>query len=546
MNLTVLEDNNNHAKSASYLLRKYAKNNPLEECLAVSFFDDTDCSGDEYRIEVKDKDISVFAKTAVGFNAAVGYLVRHQETGIQNQDVKFDSDFRAVYFANHFYNYYHSAPTQEICEYLESLSLWGASALVLWFDMHHFHALDTDDAKAMTDKMLTLFQKAKSLGMKTALTHLSNEYYVGATQELLAENTVESGKYTNKLCGYYYTELCPSRQNGEKLLLDSFDALMSRFSSVGLNYVMLWPYDQGGCTCDACFPWGAGGHYRISKKKAEIAKKHFPNIEIIFSCWRFDHFTSGEWDAVLSLFQTDGEWIDRIMVDIHDNLPDALYSINKPIVSFPEISMYHCTPWGGFGANPFPSALAAQFQKTKSLCHGGALYSEGIFEDINKAVALEQMRDPGISPEHTVLQYCAYHFGACHAEKITNLIFRLEQTLHRRTYLADGSRNDYPSGKISALHRYEIENTEEIAAIFRDAVAIYEAIPDQIRLSWRFKQIFARACADAALLKNGGIPSEESDTVLGELIPIYHAQNAYYFVSPVTRQSILKNRGEGV
>jgi hypothetical protein len=122
----------------------------------------------------------------------------------------------------------------------------------------------------------------------------------------------------------------------------------------------------------------------------------------------------------------------------------------------------------------------------------------------------------------------------------------LEKTLHRRTYLSDGSRNDYPSGRINALHRYEIANTEEIDSIFHDAVAIYEALPENIRLSWRFKQIYARACADAALLKNGGIPSEESDSILGELIPIYHAKNAYYFVSPVTRESVLKNRGEGV
>ena len=546
MNLIASENNNNHAKSASELLRKYAKHNPRDEYLEVSFFDDTNCIGDEYSIEIKGKKISVFGATAVAFNAAVGYLVRHQETEMKNHAVKFDSDFRAVYFANHFYNYYHSAPAKEICEYLETLALWGASALVLWFDMHHFHTLDSDDAKAMTDKMLTLFQKAKSLGMKTALTHLSNEYYVGAPRELLAENIVTAGKYKNKLCGYYYTELCPSQKNGEKLLLDSFDALLSRFSSVGLNYVMLWPYDQGGCTCDACFPWGASGHYRISKKKAEIAKKLFPNIEIIFSCWRFDYFASGEWDAFLALLQTDGEWIDRIMVDINENLPDALHSITKPIVSFPEISMYHCTPWGGFGANPFPRTLSQQFQKTKSFCHGGALYSEGIFEDINKAVALEQMRDPNTDPEQTVLQYCSYHFGVSHAAKITDLIFRLERTLYRRTYLADGSRNDYPSGNISALHRYEIENTEEIDTIFRNAIEIYEALPEQIRSSWRFKQIYARACADHALLKNRGVPSAESDSILSELIPIYHAHNAYYFVSPVTRESIFENRGEGI
>lgn len=547
MNLSVAANTETEkTKSASKLLKKYAKNKNLGPCLNVSFFEDADCSGDGYCIKTDRKDIFIYANTAVGFNAAVGYLLRNQETEIKNQAVTFDSDFRAVYFANHFYNYYHSAPIEEICEYLESLALWGASALVLWFDMHHFRSLDSDDAKAMIDKMLTLFRKAKSLGMKTALTHLSNEYYVGAPRELLAENTVKDGKYANKLCGYYYTELCPSHKDGEKLLLESFDDLMARFSSVGLNYLMLWPYDQGGCTCDACFPWGANGFYRISKKKAELSKKHFPNVEIIFSCWRFDHFTSGEWNAALPLIRNDGDWIDKVMVDIHAKLPDALQTINKPIVSFPEISMYHCTPWGGFGANPFPQALSEQFQRTKSFCRGGALYSEGIFDDINKAIALEQMRDATTDPLDTVLQYCSYHFGAEYAQKITKLIFRLEHTLHRRTYGADGTRNDYPSGKVQTLHRYDIENIAEIDGIYRDAVAIYETLPEQIRSSWRFMQIYVRACADASLVKNGGVPSEESDAILGKLVPIYHAQNAYYFVSPATRESILENRGEGV
>lgn len=538
---------NKKFKSATELLKKYAKNQNSDEQRTVSFFEDADCAGDEYCIKTDQKEISVYANTAVGFNAAVGYLLRHQETEIRNQTVTFDSDFRAVYFANHFYNYYHSAPVEEICEYLESLALWGASALVLWFDMHHFYSFDSEDAKAMSDKMLTLFQKAKNLGMQTALMHLSNEYYAGAPRELLAENIVEDGKYTNKLCGYFYTELCPSRKDGETLLLDSFDALMTRFSSVGLDYLLLWPYDQGGCTCDACFPWGSNGFYRISKKKAELAKKHFPNIEIIFSCWRFDYFTNGEWDAVLPLFQSDGNWIDKIMVDINVTLPDALQSINKTIVSFPEISMYHCTPWGGFGVNPFPNTLAKQFQRTKAFCHGGALYSEGIFDDINKAIALEQMRDVNTDPHDTVRQYCTYHFGAEYAEKITKLIFRLERTLYRCTYLADGSCNDYPSEKVHSLHRYKIiENTEEIDGIYRDAIAIYESLPEQIRASWRFMQIYIRACVDASLLKNGGFPSEESDALLNELIPIYHAQNAYYFVSPATRESILKNRGGGI
>ena len=534
------------AQAAARLLNKYAKKFSNGEDMTVTFAEDASCSGDEYRIAVNENNVCVYGNTAVAFNAAVGYLVRHQEIGIEHRTVTFASDFRAVYFANHFYNYYHSAPVEEICEYLESLALWGQSALCLWFDMHHFEGLDTPEAEAMLQKMLRLFEKARSLGMKTSLTRLPNEYYVGAPAELLAENTLADGRYRERLCGFYYTELCPSRREGEALLLSSFDELMSRFASVGLDYVMLWPYDQGGCTCERCYPWGSNGFYKLAKKQARIAKKHFPDIEIIFSCWRFDSFTHGEWEGVLPLIREDGEWIDRLMVDIHAPLPEALPTVGKPIVSFPEISMYHATPWGGFGANPFPKALGAQFQRTMSFCRGGALYSEGIFEDVNKAVALELLRDPVTDPMETVLEYCTYHFGAAYARPLAEIILRSEETLKRATYLSGGKRCDYPSGKPDDLHTYVIANAENVEELTREFLAIHQGIPTEVSENWRYQILFARLVGDAALVKNGGIPSKESDEFFSKLIAIYHAENAYYFVAPVTRDSVMENRGEGV
>ena len=295
------------SQSAVRLLHKYAKNTPDGVDTSVVFMEDASVVGDGYRVEIDGGMILVYGNTAVAFNAAAGYLVRHQQTGVEARTVTFESDFRAVYFANHFYNYYHAAPVEELCEYLESLALWGQSALCLWFDMHHFEGIATPEAERMLPKMIRLFEKARELGMKTSLTRLPNEYYMGAKTELLAENRVAEGRYNQKLCGFYYTELCPSRQEGETLLLSSFDELMTRFASVGLDYIMLWPYDQGGCTCEACYPWGTNGFYKLAKKQAEIAKRHFPKIEIIFSCWRFDHFTTGEWDRALAQIREDGD-----------------------------------------------------------------------------------------------------------------------------------------------------------------------------------------------------------------------------------------------
>ncbi len=246
------------------------------------------------------------------------------------------------------------------------------------------------------------------------------------------------------------------------------------------------------------------------------------------------------------MIKEDGAWIDRLMVDIDAQLPDLLPSIGKPTVSFPEISMYHATPWGGFGANPFPKALSAQFQKTMSFCRGGALYSEGIFEDINKAVALELMRDPTTSPEQTVLEYCSYHFGTDYADELTDIIMRSEETLKRATYLSNGERCDYPAGKPEALYSFAIKNAEKVESLANDPLAIHQKLTTTVRENWRYQLIYARITGDAALVKNNGIPCEESDAIFSRLIPLYHAENAYYFVSPVTRKSIMENRGEGV
>lgn len=545
MNFLIHDTRLQKAGSAIKLLFKYAKVHDSDRTAVVSFAEEPDCSGDSYRISVNGDSICIYANTIVGFQCGAGYLLRHQHERIDNQDVLMSSDFRAVYFATHFFNYYHEAPIDEIGDYLESLALWGQNTLCIWFDMHHFASLSDREAQEMIERCRRLFAKAKALGMKTSLTHLANEYYKGAPGELLAQNSTESGKYFRNLCGYFGTELCPSNTEGEVRLLSSFDALLTCFAEVGVDYIMLWPYDQGGCTCDACYPWGGGGFFRIAKKKAEIARQHFPEIRIIYSCWMFDAFTNGEWDAALDAIQGDGDWIDALMVNIHSPLPQRLSEVSKPIVSFPDISMVYACPWGGFGGNPYPRLLSQQFQNSRSLVQGGALYSEGIFEDINKAVSLELMRDASLDPKQIVREYCAYHFSPDCADAMTDIIMRMETTLPRRTLVGGTVHCDFPSGKPVVPHTYELLNPDAVQGIAHDMLTVDRMLPDEIRNSWRYRQIYLRAVGDLALIRNHGVPNAETDAIYAELADIYHARNAFYFVAPITRKSIMENRGNG-
>lgn len=82
------------------------------------------------------------------------------------------------------------------------------------------------------------------------------------------------------------------------------------------------------------------------------------------------------------------------MVDIFANLPNQIKNLGVPVLSFPEISMKGAVPWGGFGANPYPAAIKEKFAKVTEFVDGGFAYSEGIFDDINKAVVLALYAGP--------------------------------------------------------------------------------------------------------------------------------------------------------
>jgi hypothetical protein len=69
--------------------------------------------------------------------------------------------------------------------------------------------------------------------------------------------------------------------------------------------------------------------------------------------------------------------VDFLKLPIPDNLP---------LVGFPEISMEGMYPWGGFGANPQPARFQKDWNRVKNRVQGGFPYSEGTFEDLDKAI----------------------------------------------------------------------------------------------------------------------------------------------------------------
>ena len=526
--------------SATYLLNKYGKE--LSE--KVTFQIDKSLINDDYRIEKENEKIILSGNSAVAFNAAVGKFIRLGEKAY-NQTFRFEKKVRGTYFANHFYNFYHVAPIEKVYDYIEELSLWGQNFFVLWFDLHHFSSINDPHAQEMLDRMEKFYRKAKELGMNTLLIHLGNEYYYESDQKLRAECSTENGLYQAKPVGFYYTELCPSKSEGEKLLLESFRQIMEYFQKVGIDYLCLSPYDQGGCTCKDCYPWGANGFYRISKLKTKIAKEYFPDIKIICSTWRIGAFCHGEWEPFLNAVKNDGKWIDYIVSDVNAYLPDEIYSLGVPVLCFPEISMA-AVPWGGYGAMPIPNDVKNVFAAKWVRCAGGYSYSEGLFEDINKITVLELFRDSTLSVREIIKEYVSYYFEGYFTEELTELILDLEQTGYRNVFDKNGNACDYPSGMQTELPIVKIHHPENIEKIAKCFIDLDKKMPEQIKRTWRYQTLFIRALGDYELVKNGGIPNEKTDAIFGRLSNIYLSEkNTDYVVAPFTRESFLRNRSDG-
>ena len=129
----------------------------------------------------------------------------------------------------------------------------------------------------------------------------------------------------------------------------------------------------------------------------------------------FDTPPEGEWQGLADALAKADRWVDYILADAHEDFPryplDVGVPGNLPLLNFPEISMWGNWPWGGSGANPLPARFQRLWDQVKHVVQGGFPYSEGIYEDMNKAVVAQFYWDRDRSARETLEEYIAYEFG---------------------------------------------------------------------------------------------------------------------------------------
>ena len=228
---------------------------------------------------------------------------------------------------------------------MEELGLWGYNTLLVWLDMSHFKSFDDPEAVTFRRRLHAICEAAAGIGLDVGFMVIANEGYNTSPAELRALN-----KNGAQRGGWYDCQVCPSKPEGMKYIIGAFRQLLDWWSDLHPAYVCICAYDQGGCGCDLCRPWGTNGFPRTAKKLVALARRQLPEVKVIVSTWQFD---VEEWRSLSREFSEKAPWADYVLAE---GIVQPM-SRGLPIVGFPEISMYNMRPWGGFGATPVAQPL---------------------------------------------------------------------------------------------------------------------------------------------------------------------------------------------
>jgi len=418
-----------------------------------------------------------------------------------------EKSVRGMYFATHFGNYYHTAPVEEVERYIEDLALWGVNCFVVWYDMHHFQGVDDPEAVAFRKRLKRFMQAAGRLGVGAGLVVIGNEAYGDSPKELRAAPGGGRG-------GYYPVAVCPNKPGGMEYILKILGDHLDWSRDLKPEYVWIWPYDQGGCGCATCQPWGSNGFLKCAKKISGMARKKLPGVKIILSTWMLD---KAEWQGLDRDLMANSDWADMILSEY----PRGPAPGKLPMVGFPEISMHGTFPWGGFGATPLPKRCRNQWRGKKDKLEGGFPYSEGIYEDITKVVCAGLYWNAKTPIEEILTEYIAYEYSPGAIAAVLKVITTLESNHHMRWWPGELegvklTMNWFPSK--GAKPQADPGAEEAYAAV----KAVDAKLPEWARKAWRWRILYVRAMLDAELKANGGSPNEACVRGFRELMRIYH------------------------
>jgi hypothetical protein len=172
------------------------------------------------------------------------------------------NSFRAAYFAVHYDNFYAAAPVDDLATYLEDIALWGVNTLVVLLPGPSSYANgerttvpDAPQIPALKNKTRVLLKLARDIGMSPAVIIVPNQGFDNGTNgHLQGHSPIPYTPFPDPLHvrGNLGALTCPFK--GHEYLVNIIRTELEWYQDIGLDWLVFWPYDEGGCGCHDDWP----------------------------------------------------------------------------------------------------------------------------------------------------------------------------------------------------------------------------------------------------------------------------------------------------
>lgn len=326
--------------------------------------------------------------------------------------------YRELYAPGHFGNSYEVMGDEEAEDLFAEASWWGFNAYGDWPDAADLRDPDGTGhgfllPQALLERKVRNLLLAQRAGLQTDLLLTPNHVWMDQVTPANAAVAVP-GKIFGQL-------VCPSRPDAHRLILDNHERLFARLRAAGVKLSSLTcaPYDYGGCGCPACQPWILT-FGRLVRDLVHMAQRHFPGIQARLVGWWWtpeEHIQFNAWaDAEApGLFRSLSRHVPygATAPGFAGALPAGCASHLFVHIGYPDQrgDPSDCYgPWGPVvAATRIPQTLAGM---AASGMDGFVAYSEGAFDDVNKALLAGIASGRFADAEAVLRCYAGRYFGA--------------------------------------------------------------------------------------------------------------------------------------
>jgi hypothetical protein len=388
---------------------------------------------------------------------------------------------RVLYLATHFNNSYEVWPASAIDPIIEEAALWGVNGISVWLDESQYNDpfnpdVNNADVRTVWKKEKEILSFAQSLGLDPGLVICSNTIYKNqARPAILAPAPPGKGDTGRPLAD-------PTIPEGKRVILEDDTRLFRDVSASGINLksVLIFPYDTGGCASEACKPW-IMTFLKLAKDQAAIVHHYHPSARLYVTDWLCD---PEEVRMILNFCNhRKPQWLAGIWEDNKHPFADyAQLGQNYDRLSFQDITMIG--GWGAVGANPFPAYFKQVFHHmTDAGFNGYMAYSEGIYDDFNKALTAQLAWNPAETAERFEREYCSYFFNSSIAGYFGQMANLMEDDWHS---LRINPQLIVLSRALSPV----VPQAEKLASVTGSAAL---ELSPSVRRSWRWRAFALRA-----------------------------------------------------